>query len=626
MTDISLKTQRYNVRLPQQTTKEYVNSTLRWKYQVKTIPIDADLYLLSPPVVKLPDLKSHGTQTVQRESEAQTDPFSPQLATRHSDLEALASLRWGVGLSGNKSEFEYIRMLLEKKKRIDIIPENQVKQKFTVMRELEVEEAEFKDKVNQRLVQERIDVITDELKRKQEQRRQATEERIQEYQRQKEQSILQMKDKIQRRKDKFILALAERKKSHTKNELSKRIQAFHVALTSVEAQDSRIERHQLLHLSGLQQSAFDDQTLAQLNGQVSKLQFAQTPSAKRLMEPSKFSSKMLQERRWREKLDVLAKDYDVSRPQQTAVENHKLRFLTPKVPKIIRPTTPIIDPIISVAQSDHEADIIMLQRTLRGLAVKNEMDVGVSKNMALLNELQLKREEGQLQSLEDLSASLAFIPAELQNPGVGVSSRRPSAIPPAVLSRRGTLLPFASALAGDKIVSTAEDTTAAPAETVAFDSELFEAFVFAPYIGRSLDFLDKDIVRHRELAKLSIIVQEAIAHRQRLEQAESEKRTQELALRTKIDSVYSELMDVHTETALTFIDDCFKSAVEEKAAEAASQVEFRYKHHQSEDDVMTDLREFMMVEVEKQINEAIVGSADDVIQYTLDKVFGLNDD
>uniref|UniRef100_A0A672ZM39 Cilia- and flagella-associated protein 91 n=1 Tax=Sphaeramia orbicularis TaxID=375764 RepID=A0A672ZM39_9TELE len=132
---------------------------------------------------------THCTVAVQtdfRESDAQTDPYSPeyviQPGTTPSELLTLAALTWGRGLPAGLAEVEMIEWMRAKRAWEASLPLlddlSQLARRRRMMEEMEAKEWAFREGEIQRLQEARLSVLRDLLKQRDETQKEATNERL----------------------------------------------------------------------------------------------------------------------------------------------------------------------------------------------------------------------------------------------------------------------------------------------------------------------------------------------------------------------------------------------------------------------------------------------------------------
>uniref|UniRef100_A0A8C7WR65 Cilia- and flagella-associated protein 91 n=1 Tax=Oryzias sinensis TaxID=183150 RepID=A0A8C7WR65_9TELE len=127
-----------------------------------------------------------GVQTDYRESETQTDPYSPGYVIRRgataSELLRLAALSWGRGLPAGLDEVEMIEWAREKQAWEARLPplddKSQLKKRRRMLEEILAKEWSLRDGKIQKLQEARLALLKDQLRRRHEAQENATFQRI----------------------------------------------------------------------------------------------------------------------------------------------------------------------------------------------------------------------------------------------------------------------------------------------------------------------------------------------------------------------------------------------------------------------------------------------------------------
>ncbi|KAM4730704.1 cilia- and flagella-associated protein 91 [Anableps anableps] len=133
-----------------------------------------------------PAHRSVGIQTDYRESETQTDPYSPeyllQPGTTPSELLQLASLTWGHGLPAGLAEVEMIERARAKRVWETSLPSlydlSQLDKRRRMMEEMEAKEWAFREEEIQKLQEARLAVLEELLKQRNEAQKDAAYDRL----------------------------------------------------------------------------------------------------------------------------------------------------------------------------------------------------------------------------------------------------------------------------------------------------------------------------------------------------------------------------------------------------------------------------------------------------------------
>ncbi|XP_036901468.1 cilia- and flagella-associated protein 91 isoform X2 [Sturnira hondurensis] len=133
-------------------------------------------YTFPPTSTKYPPITSKytvGTQTDYRDSETQTDPYSPEYVVCQDsvpELLTLATLTWGRGLPAGQAEVEMIERAREKRAWEATLPSlsdiSQFEKRRKMMNEMERKEWAFREQEIEKLQEIRLEVLKELLKKR----------------------------------------------------------------------------------------------------------------------------------------------------------------------------------------------------------------------------------------------------------------------------------------------------------------------------------------------------------------------------------------------------------------------------------------------------------------------------
>lgn len=180
---------------------------------------------------------------------------------------------------------------------------------------------------------------------------------------------------------------------------------------------------------------------------------------------------------------------------------------------LVRPPTP--DYTTTSDEDESMADAVrLLQKLLRGRAVQNMMFEGKERRAELIQELRASDEEAQR----------------------------------------------AAASKTSKHIRDDEDAKVASATRAKAEGEV---------VSEMLDFLYKELDRSKEVAKMRAFVEQAAEERRRREVEEGGRRQAEELMREREDEVFRRIERVHQETGADFIQDIIRDVIQEQAHVAA---------------------------------------------------------
>lgn len=126
----------------------------------------------------------------------------------------------------------------------------------------------------------------------------------------------------------------------------------------------------------------------------------------------------------------------------------------------------------------------------------------------------------------------------------------------------------------------------------------FEGTIQAEYVGKTLDYLTKHLIRLREERRMAAMIKLAERTRRMREAEESGQRQVELIRQQQHDLVFSQIVAVNRESVDSFLEEIISESIAYKAEEEAhEQAKESYKHrlelelesHEDEEQVLNDL-------------------------------------
>lgn len=476
--------------------------------------------------------RSVEVQTLYRESEAQTDPYSPEYILKPGlnstpEVLLLQHKKFGKGLPVGLREVQVIENARQKRAFEESLPPMTDEVSFEIRRRLMAKQEQLQFRRREEEIQElqdqRLALLEAALREKDREATYASEQRVEALR----QRRIEQKDiavaAIQRRRITHLRKLAQQRKleeARIQKKPNKRdIIADYADYKSkvyapktrlgllVDQQSSNYDSRQ----ADIEPLTARDLTEAVPAGMLSSL--IKAPPA--LRDVQRRSERLIdaqlehmqglinKERSGgRGSGDGSGEDKDASQPTWMK-----------KRSKVQRPDTPSVDP-----EPDNGVPnaIVLLQRLLRGRAVQNMMFEGRSRKQALLRELRYE------ERIEDESREEARRRAEEQTA---------KELESAVQSTK------------DKIVG--------------------------EVVSSTLSFLANHKVNSGVEARINEVAKRAQQERNRREAEESGRRQAEEMLRLRHDEMFRQLMQVHHETVDTFVDELLDGVSETAAAETA---------------------------------------------------------
>ncbi|XP_055006721.1 cilia- and flagella-associated protein 91 isoform X2 [Boleophthalmus pectinirostris] len=389
----------------------HVTGSDRWKYFSRPLipfgqqlPPDVIFALPKEEFVSSLDQKpiqqpTHFTVAVQtdyRESETQTDPYSPEYiiepGTTPSELLTLASLTWGHGLPAGLAEVEMIERARAKRAWEATLPPlddlSQLDKRRRMMEEMEAREWAFREGQIQKLKEARLEVLTDLLKKRDEIQQNYTHDRLKQInhklQKEKETKINKINNDYFRAMRKLDArhSIAMDKLTHALNfkDYSDLSSHMHPAVRRKHDADKNYY--------------FDTEGFTELETGLSASSLKST--VKSAQQPTRSKIKNSSQRAIQ-----LYEQYMALRRKDTSEE--PLECLV----KIEKPSPPPVTPEVErppEGEEEREIAVINLQKLLRGRAIQYELIQGKQNHLDLIRELRsvhaLQSEEQALQKAE----------------------------------------------------------------------------------------------------------------------------------------------------------------------------------------------------------------------------------
>uniref|UniRef100_A0A674NSD6 Cilia- and flagella-associated protein 91 n=1 Tax=Takifugu rubripes TaxID=31033 RepID=A0A674NSD6_TAKRU len=445
-----------------------------------------------------------GVQTDYRESEAQTDPYSPEYVLQPgatpSELLQLETLTWGSGLPVGLREVEMIQHQQAKRALEAKLPPlddlSQLDKRRKMMEEIEAQDWAFREAEIQKSVVTHMLIFTLDLD--------LLKQRVMSQEKATNQTLNKLYSKIQNEKEKRQQAIHDdyMRKLEAKRQTAKEkiltLEIKHSVAnetwlhtdfsTNESAYNDYIKSHYLQEYSGLtlrfDSFVFYTVTLKTINMIFMHItHVGYTP-------------------------DMVAQ---ALKKEIEQVEEKPLRFLVKKEKPVPRPATPTVhEP--PEGEEEEECAIIFIQKLLRGRKVQCEMLQGIEDRMDLIRELQtvhaLQEEEQELQEADR-----------------------------------------------DFVLSLKEQRDKARHQTP-------EAGAMGAELHHLLDTLSKELIRLQEERRIHALVLLAERDRRLREAEESGRRQVEERRRREEDQIFRQVVQVHQETVDLYLEDIILDTLE----------------------------------------------------------------
>jgi len=501
----------------------------------------------SPAVEEVALTRSVGVQTMYRESQTQTDPFSADYITAPGqpdpEVLSIAHLTWGNGLPAGLEEIKLIQQMREKRAFEASLPapvdEASRALRKKLLDERERQEWEEREKLMQEEQEARLQVLIEALKAREEKSQMLNESRINAVREAAVQKRDAAFDSIHRERLKTLRGLdrsREPSKKGAKRDIISETADFASPVYAPAVREGRMPvKNQVVDygiplLNNSRQLAALERTI-QNPALRAEQETVVVPKPSEVLKETRESVKAA---------DALERVHkmltaDAGQTAKPTTVNVYKRF-----EPVLRPPTPSVE---AVEHEELSRAVLLLQRVLRGRAVQNAMHVGRTKALPLIEELRLG--EG--------DAEIAIEAQEAQ-----------------YLEQKT-----------NRLMSNALD------------------LVQGQLISEAASFLSKEVARLAEAQEITKFVEAAREDRRLREAEESGRRQMEHAMRLKKEHVLELVLETHRATADRYLDDVFESAVE-SAANARAQLVAEVKQT-TLDPIVTALEGQQEAEAEAQL-------------------------
>ncbi|MCJ8732841.1 hypothetical protein PDJAM_G00215890 [Pangasius djambal] len=481
-----------------------------------------------------------GVQTDYRDSEAQTDPYSPEYILRPGaaipEILTLAPFSWGHGLPAGLDEVEMIERARKKRAWEATLPPlndlTQLDKRKRMMDEMERKEWAFREQEIEKLQEARLALLMKFLQERESQKDKVTvqqlDERFSQRQREKE-------ERLRKIRNNYVLSLRKlmAKRKTVEGKLMRRdIINEHFDYSSQTY--APLSRHGVFPDRHSQRDIVKSHFLDSYQGLL-ELEAGLPPSVlePQIKAPKPKKNKGFISRSERREIELM-KTHQALKDKKVQVEEKKpLRFLYRVEKPVPRPPTPVVD-VPPEGDEEKELAVIFLQKLLRGRSIQNQMLEGVEKQLELIQELRtthsLQREEQELQRADKQVTLALQKQSEIRE------------------SRMSQIQSYVDGLSGE-------------------------------VIGDMLDFLAKELVRLQEERRIHAFMLLAERDRRLREAEESGRRQVEERRRREEDEIFRQVMKVHQATVDLYLEDVILDSINQ-TAEAQARDEI---HHMAEE-------------------------------------------
>ncbi|XP_071094992.1 cilia- and flagella-associated protein 91-like [Haliotis cracherodii] len=481
-----------------------------------------------------PLVKTVETQTDYRDSEAQTDPYTPEYVVRPGEapeLLTLATLSYGRGLPAGLAEVEMIERARAKRAWEATLPPlsdtSQLDKRRRMMDEMETKEWALREQEIEKLQEARLEVLKKLLKHREENHQELNIKRLDKLWSKKQREKEHRVRKIRNEHIKMIRKLTG-KREHVEGKLQRRdvIQDYSDFASQSYAPKTRVG---IFIDRGSEQFVVKSRHLTTYQGllelEASLPDFVMQPRVK-APKPKTVTKAGFIKRKYRQQRELMEMHESIKEAKFRGEEAAKpLRFLQKIEKPVPRPPTPSVE-VPSQLDEERELATIFLQQVIRGRAIQNMMFEGKEKRMELIHELRSThalQEAEQTVKKQEMQATIA-------------------------LQRQRRLHEHKESLV-DEALSQVEGSS----------------------LGDMFDFLSKELIRLQEERRIHAFSMLAERQRRIREAEESGRRQVEERRRREEDEVFKQAVKVHQNSVDTFLEDIILGSINNTADQQARQ-------------------------------------------------------
>ncbi|ESO99083.1 hypothetical protein LOTGIDRAFT_142246, partial [Lottia gigantea] len=525
-----------------------------------------------------PPTKTTETQTDYRDSEAQTDPYTPEYVVQPGtapELLTLATLSYGRGLPAGLAEVEMIERARAKRAWEATLPPlsdtSQLDKRRKMMDDMERKEWALREQEIERLQEARLEVLKKLLKQREENHQDLNSKRLDKLWRKKQKVKESRVKKIRNEHIKTIRKLTE-KRRNIEGKLERRniVNDYSEFGSQTYAPKTRIG---IFLDRGSEQFVVKSRHLSTYQGllelEASLPDFVTAPRVK-APKPKTVTKAGFIKRKYRQERELIEMHEALKEAKTKGKEELKpLRFLQKIEKPVPRPPTPSVE-VPSEEEEERELATIFLQQVIRGRAIQNMMFEGKEKRIELIKELRSThalQEAEQLQKKQEMTTTLA-------------------------LQRQRRLHEHKVSLV-DESLGNMEGSS----------------------VGHMLDFLSKELIRLQEERRIHAFSMLAERQRRIREAEESGRRQVEERRRREQDEIFKQVIKVHQNTVDSYLESIIIGAVNttadnqareeiqeqaQKINDLAYEIEDRRTQLESEEIVADLVHCFLLPEAQKQ--------------------------
>merc|ERR1719247_325105 len=484
--------------------------------------------------------KTVGTQSVYRESETQTNPYSPDyfiVPNQVPEVLTLTHLTYGAGLPASEAELSIIERTRQKRLFESMLPPPTDEFNLALRSQL-MEAQEFRnwadrERTIRELQEKRLELLKQALGERNLKHEGAQDDKVERMRQRKEEERDRVLAACQRRRIKVLRKMQkERQKTETRSTKRDVIAEYADFTSQVYAP---LARHGHVPDSNTARIEVQPADLTTFPGLV-QLEQSLPPHLLRATDkhPKEMSKKMRSSYQVR-------KDVEMANALKTAMDGIKKELQQPDtegkdgtaasatatglkkihVRNILdRPETPRMKDDVLPEEEEQEAAVLLLQRIIRGRAFQNQMFEGKEKRLDLINELR---------------AAERFMET-------------------------------ATTVEEKRLIDQIREK--------AFEGVLES--IQGSVISSTLDQLSKELLRFQQERRIAAMVKLAERDRQLRQAQESGRRQAEERLREREDEMFRQIMGVHQGTVDSYLEEVLTNTVEQ-AAQSRALTEARLK-------------------------------------------------
>jgi len=484
--------------------------------------------------------KTVGTQSVYRESEAQTNPYSPDyfiVPNQVPEVLTLTHLTYGAGLPATEAELAIIERTRQKRLFEAMLPpptdEFNLNLRAQLMEAKEFRNWADREKTIRELQEKRLELLRTALGERTVKREANQDDKVERMRQRKEEERDRTLAACQRRRIKVLRKMQkERQKTDTKPAKRDVIAEYADFTSGVYAP---LARHGHVPDSNTARIEVQPADLTTFPGLV---QLEQSLPPHLLRATDKHPKEMTKKAK---SSHQVRKDLEMANALKTAMDGIKKELQQPEtegkdgtaaatgatglkkihVRNILdRPETPRMKDDVLPEEEEQEAAVLLLQRIIRGRAFQNQMFEGKEKRLDLINELR---------AAERFAETATTVEEKRY-----IDQLREKAFEGVLESIQGSV------------------------------------------ISSTLDQLSKELLRFQQERRIAAMVKLAEKDRQLRQAQESGRRQAEERLREREDEMFRQIMGVHQGTVDSYLEEVLTNTVEQ-AAQSRALTEARLK-------------------------------------------------